>query len=148
MIFYITIIFWVFLDLFTKYISKIYLIWWKEIPILWDLFSLKYAENTGISFSVQIPYLNIVRIIFIISILWYYYIEEKNKKNKFIDLAFWLILAWAIWNGYETIFNWFVIDFLSIKYLFIFNLADVFISIWAIIYLLIILKNVNFTKKR
>jgi signal peptidase II len=78
----------------------------------------------------------------IIGIFYYYIKEKKLYKNKFLtDLSFWLILAWAIWNWYERLFNKKVIDFIWVKYFSVFNLADSFITIWAIIYLYILFKN-------
>lgn len=133
MFFYITIIFWIIIDLFSKFLAKNYL--QNEIKIFSDFFTLNYVENKGIAFSINVPFLKILTIILIFWIFYYYFREEKIKNDKIIDFSFWLILAWAIWNWIERIFNWFVIDFLSVKYFSIFNLADVFITIWAIIYL-------------
>ncbi len=124
------------LDLFSKYLAKIYL--QEEVSIFSDIFYLKYVENTGIAFSINIPFLKIVTIILIILIFVYYIKEEKKKKSKIIDFSFGLILAWAIWNWIERILNSFVIDFLWVKYFSIFNLADSFITIWAILYVLVI----------
>ncbi len=138
--FYITIIFWVGLDLLTKIIAFKYL--QNQINIFSDLVFLKYSENTGIAFSIQIPYLKYITIILIFGIFYYYFLEKKILKNlKLLDLSFWLILAWAIWNWIERLFNSKVIDFIWIKYFSVFNLADIFITIWAIIYLYILFKN-------
>ncbi len=126
------------LDLFSKYLAKIYL--QEEVSIFSDIFYLKYVENTGIAFSINIPFLKIVTIILIIWIFVYYIKEEKKKKSKIIDFSFGLILAWAIWNWIERILNSFVIDFLWIKYFSVFNLADSFITIWAILYVLVLFK--------
>lgn len=134
MFFYIIIIFWIFFDLFSKYLAKIYL-QEKQINIFSDLFFLSYVENKWIAFSINIPFLKIVTLILIFWIFSYYIKEEKNKNDKIIDLSFWLILAWALWNWYERIFNSFVIDFVWVKYFSVFNLADSFIFIWAILYL-------------
>jgi len=139
--FYIIIIIWVFLDLFTKNIAFRYL--QDRVDILWDFLFLKYVENIWIAFSIELPFIKIVTFILIIAIFLYYFYEKKHiKTNKYLlDLSFWLILAWAIWNWYERIFNSKVIDFIWIKYFAVFNLADSFISLWAIIYLYIIFKN-------
>ena len=135
MYFYLTIIIWIILDLFTKNLAYIYL--QNKINILWYFLFLEYFENTWIAFSIQIPsfILKILTIILIFWIFYYYFKEEKKKKNIIIDISFWLILAWAIWNWIERIFNNKVIDFIWVKYFSIFNLADSFISIWAVIYL-------------
>ena len=100
MFFYFTIIFWVLLDLVSKYLASLYL-----------------KENINLIF-------------------YYYFTEEKKKNDKIMDFAFGLILAWAIWNGYERIVNSFVVDFIWVKYFSVFNLADAFICIWAVIFIL------------
>jgi len=132
--FYIILIIWIIFDLFTKYLANIY--FQNKINILWDFLFFKYVENTWIAFSIQIPtFLLKFWTIFLIFAIFYYYLkEEKKKNNKIVDFSFGLILAWAIWNGLERIFNWKVIDFIWIKYFSIFNSADTFITIWAILY--------------
>lgn len=140
-IFYFTIIIWVFLDLYSKYLASIY--FQEKINLISNFFFLQYVENTGIAFSINIPFLKILTIILIIWIFYYYIKEEKKKNSKFLDFSFWLILAWAIWNGIERVFNGFVIDFIWVKYFSVFNLADSFISIWAILYLFYLFKKVK-----
>lgn len=134
MIFYLTIIIWIILDLSSKFLAKIYLK--EKLDIFLDMFFLQYAENTWVAFSIKVPFLKIVTIILILWIFYYYFKEEKKKNDKIIDFSFGLILAWAIWNWTERVFNSFVIDFIWIKYFSIFNFADIFITLWAIIYFL------------
>ncbi len=136
-LFYVTIIIWIILDLYSKYLAKIYL--QEKINLVWDFLFLKFAENRGIAFSINIPFLKILTIILIIWIFYYYIKYEKQKKNKFLDFSFWLILAWAVWNWIERVFNSKVIDFIWVKYFSIFNLADSFISLWAFIVLCLFL---------
>jgi len=133
--FYISILFLVFIDLFTKSLAKENLLAQKNL--IGDFFYLKYAENIWIAFSIQITwmFLKILTVIIIWIIFWYYLTEEKIKNNKIINLSFIFILWWALWNAYERIFNGKVIDFLWIKYFSIFNFADIFITIWVVIYL-------------
>jgi len=54
---------------------------------------LKYVENTGIAFSINVPFLKIITIILIICIFYYYLKEEKKKNDKWINFSFGLILA-------------------------------------------------------
>ena len=138
--FYLIIIIWVTLDLFTKNLALNNL--QEQVNIFSDFLFLKYVENTWIAFSLQISGLKYLTIFLIIWIFYYYFFERKVIKNKkLIDLSFWLVLAWAIWNWYERILNEKVIDFIWIKYFSVFNLADIFISVWAMIYLYILFKN-------
>lgn len=133
MLFYWIIIIWIILDLFSKYLANLYL--QEKIGIFWDIFFLQYVENKGIAFSIDIPFLKIVTIILIIWIFVYYIQEEKKKNSKIVDFSFGLILAWAIWNGIERVFNGFVIDFLWVQWFAVFNLADSCITIWACLYI-------------
>ena len=145
--FYIIIITWVILDLTTKSLANIYL--QDKINILWDFLYLGFIRNPGIAFWIEIyPLLLKIITISLIILIFYYYKWERIKlstdKEKFVwlfDLSFWLILAWAIWNGIERIINSNVIDFIWVKYFSIFNLADSFITVGAIIYIYILYKN-------
>lgn len=134
--FYILTIFLVFIDLFAKYIASLQF----QLPenIIWDFLYLKYVENIWIAFSIWLTWvlLKIVTIVLIIWIFYYYFTEEKKKNLKLVDTAFAFVLGWALWNWYERIFNWKVIDFIWVKYFSVFNLADVFITIWVILYIL------------
>jgi len=155
--FYTILIFWIILDIFTKYLANIYL--QDRINILWDFLYFQFTRNPGIAFWMEIYplLLKIITISLIILIFYYYKWEKKNisKINSsltkgyvwkiegflLLDISFWLILAWAIWNWIERVFNSNVIDFIWVKYFSIFNLADSFISIGAVIYMYILYKN-------
>lgn len=139
MIFYITIIIWVAIDLLSKNLALNYL--QNKVSILGDLLFLKYTQNPWIAFSINIPFLKIITIILIIWIFYYYFNQEKSKNNKLIDLSFWLILAWAIWNWIERVLYSNVIDFIWVQSFSIFNLADSFIAVGVVIYLYILYKN-------
>ncbi|MDD5213424.1 MAG: signal peptidase II [Candidatus Gracilibacteria bacterium] len=140
MIFYITLIIGIFFDLYSKFWAKTNL--HEHINVFYNLVYLKYVENTGIAFSIPLTGLfqKIITIAIIISIFYYYIKYESIKKNKLIDLSFGLILAGALANAYERIFNGVVTDFIGLQYFAIFNLADSFISIGVIIYLIVEMK--------
>ena len=140
--FYLIIIIWIIIDLFTKYLANIYL--QDKINIFWDFLYFKFIKNPWIAFWIEINtiLLKIVTISLIIMIFYYYKQEKKeNKTSKLLDISFALILAWAIWNWIERILNSNVIDFIWVKYFSIFNLADSFITIGAVLYLYILYKN-------
>jgi lipoprotein signal peptidase len=142
MYFYITLILALVIDTITKLSAQNYLT--EKINLLWDFVFLEYILNTWIAFSIQVPtlILKILTIVLII-VIFYYYKTEKKLYNtcKLYDISFWLILWGALWNAYERIFHEEVIDFLWIKYFSIMNFADIFISIWAILYIYLIYKN-------
>ena len=133
--FYIVLISWLILDAITKYLAFFYLK--NPISLIWDFLSLKLLFNPGIAFGVTLhqPFLKVLTICLILWIFYYYFTEERKKKSLLIDSAFWCILAGAIWNWFERIFRNEVIDFISVQYFSIFNIADVLITLGAILYL-------------
>lgn len=139
--FYFILIFWIIIDIISKYYAQNFL--QNKINIIWDFVYLEYIKNPWIAFGIKIYpiLLKIITIILIITI-FYYYIKEKNtNKSKFLDISFWLILSWAIWNAIERIFYSEVVDFIWVKHFAIFNIADSLITIWWILYIYTMFKN-------
>ena len=142
MYFYLTLVLALAIDTITKFSAQYYLT--EKINLLWDFVFLQYILNTGIAFSIQLPIflLKILTIVLIIAIFYYYKAEKKlYQNNKLLDVSFWLILWWALWNAYERVMYEQVIDFLWIKYFAVMNFADIFISLWAILYIFFMYKN-------
>lgn len=141
--FYLIATFSIIIDLTSKNIAKSFLLN-NQINLIYDILVLKLIKNTGIAFNIPLEwiFLKIVTIILISAITFYYFrFEKKTISNK---LAFWLIIGWAIGNWWERVFNWVVIDFISVKYFAIFNFADIFINIWVLILIIsYFLKNKN-----
>ena len=137
-IFTITIIIWIILDLWSKNLATRFL--QDRINIIGDLLYLEHTLNPGIAFSITLNQI-LLKIITIFLIIWffgYYLKEERKNNNTYIDLAFGLIIAWAIWNAIERIAKENVIDFIWVKYFSVFNLADSLITIGAIIYIIMV----------
>lgn len=106
-------------------------------PIVGDIFGIKLIYNTGIAFGLPLTgnFLKIITLA-IFGILCYYYIKhEKPKKIFLLDFAFACIFAGAISHVFERIFVGYVIDFFALKNFAIFNFADIFITIGAILFL-------------
>ncbi|QFR39682.1 signal peptidase II [Candidatus Gracilibacteria bacterium 28_42_T64] len=146
--FYIILIPGIILDFITKNLANTYL--QNKISILGDFFYLQYAENTGIAFSIQIPsfFLKTLTLTLIIAIFYYYKTEKKKispqkKQNLLLDISFGLILAGAIGNAIGRIFHSYVIDFIGIQYFSIFNMADIYINLGALLYIYLLIKNRN-----
>ncbi|NDK08669.1 signal peptidase II [Candidatus Gracilibacteria bacterium] len=132
------IILLIFFDFVTKLFFSNYFIE-KKVNIFGDYLFLELYKNTGIAFSIDLPYLKIITIFVICLIIWYYTKYEKKKNNKIIDLSFILIISGAIGNARERLVFGEVTDFIGIKYFSVFNLADIYINIGIIIYLIIII---------
>ena len=106
-------------------------------PIFGDFFGIQLIYNTGIAFGMPIRgiFLKIITLAIIGGLAYYYTRYERPKQNQCIDVAFACIFAGAFSHGYERIFVGQVIDFFSIKYFAIFNVADIFITIGGILLL-------------
>ena len=130
----------IFIDLLTKYyVKENYenLIYGYKIL---NGFNLVYVENKGISFGL-FSELDISRVLgfisFAISSYIIYLIKKSNYLIEISGLS--LILGGAIGNGYERVFQGFVVDFIDI-YIFkyhwpSFNIADLSITVGAIFFL-------------
>jgi len=124
------IILLVFIDHLLKYIFKFYNI---------DFFIFKTAINYWISFGIYFNKLFIiaVSILFIIFITYFYH-EKKINKWVFIFL-----FSGALSNLIDRLIYWYVIDYIDFFGLFIFNLADIYISFGIIIYIFYEISNVR-----
>lgn len=143
---YLILFFLISIDFFTKYLAKIYI--QDTLNLVWDFVFLKLVFNNWIAFSIQITWiiLKIVTIIIIWIIFWYYFKIEKPKKIFLYDISFAFILRWAIWNWIERIFFGSVTDFFWIKYFSIFNMADIFVTIWWILFVFALKKELTKNK--
>ncbi|WP_370931465.1 signal peptidase II [Bartonella sp. DGB1] len=139
-------------DQLIKLLVENYLTYHKPLNIL-PFFSLLKTYNTGIAFSFlqNIPSLTLL-IISIITCLFFCYLwYTTNKTHKWQKLAYLLIIAGALGNMIDRLSKGYVVDYLylhSNTYNFsfaVFNLADSFITIGAII--LIANELINIRKK-
>ncbi len=153
----LSILFLVFLDLGSKMFVEDTVFWsWKEICTYRNLntaatpeyceqnilriskfISLELSYNDGIAFSIPLEWmaLKIITIFIFLFLLFIYIKEEYPKNSRLLDAAYVAIFAGALSHSYERIFIWHVVDFISVKYFAILNLADILISIWALLIL-------------
>jgi signal peptidase II len=127
-IFFLTII-----DLITKFIFT------DKSFFEGFLISLNYTKNYGSSFGIfsNVLYYNLfvivlsVIVLFVILYLYKYFINNKNLKLIFV-----FFVAGILGNTFDRIFYGYVRDFISLKYLFIFNIADLYFTLAFIFYLI------------
>ena len=121
----------------------------KYVSIFWEYLWLQLSYNHGIAFSLPITGLplQILTILIIIGLFFYYTRYEYPKNSRYIDMGFGLIFSGALSHAYERIFLGYVVDFISVKYFAILNFADIFISVWGFLLLLIYI-NEEINQKR
>lgn len=97
-----------------------------------------YIENTGISFGLfpnagNLTFLA-VNSLFILALILYYNHYRKLPSSKPFHWALMLLIAGGLGNIVDRISRGFVIDFIDFKIWPVFNAADSFITIGAILY--------------
>lgn len=122
------------LDQFTKRAAAEYL---REPLELFTGASLKYAENTGIAWSIQLPYAFLLFINFFLIGLFFWWAMRSLEFNRWLTVAvIALVTAGAAGNMIDRIGLGYVVDFISVGFWPVFNLADAFLSIGIFLILL------------
>lgn len=128
------------IDRITKYISLNKLS--QKGVYFFDFFGLESQINSGIAFSIKVPYIIILITTFIIvSFLIYNALKKMQQREYIKSFLFSLIIIGAISNLIDRLLYAGVIDFIKIWSFPIFNLADTYITISIIIYILLEIKS-------
>lgn len=125
------------LDQFTKYIVEQSFHLYESIPIIEGVFNFTYVENRGIAFGLFQGRMNIISILTVIAIVGIlaYVIKNREELSLLEDFGYTFILSGAIGNMIDRIVRGVVIDMLDFRgiWSFVFNLADVWINVGAIL---------------
>ena len=135
---YITLfLFLLFLDLFSKYYVSNFI---SDSMTLLPFIDLLVTNNTGIAFSLlssSSEIIKVILIIIIITALLFIINEFKKSESPALKYGFIFILSGGFGNLLERIFRGSVTDFLHLRIenfsFFVFNLADLFITLGAIV---------------
>lgn len=127
-------------DQLSKYLIDSNMLEGETLPIINDFFHITYVKNRGIAFGMfqgKLDIISIATVIAIVAIAYYLY-KEKNKLSLVEKMGFIYILAGAIGNMWDRAFRGFVVDMMDFRgiWLYVFNLADVWINIGVIFILL------------
>lgn len=91
------------------------------------------VKNFGLAFSVNFGMLpNLILIILALLFFLYYYFSFRNQLGFFTKIFFILIFAGALSNLIDRLYLGYVRDFLDLGLGFTFNLADVFLAVGLI----------------
>lgn len=128
-------------DFFSKYIVSKLMTVNETINLIDNFFRITYVKNTGAAFSIfsnNTILVIIISVVIIGFLLFYIYKNKGNNKLENVSYAF--ILGGAIGNLIDRLVYGYVIDFLDFEILSydapIFNLADTFIVIGVILFLI------------
>lgn len=123
------------LDVLTKY--------WVTLPVYKPVIFIKnffyftdFQTNSGIAFSISLPiWLQIIGSLVILLILFHIADQlffSENKRQFLKPVLFGIIVGGAIGNLINRIFQGYVIDFIVLKPIPVFNIADVGITVGLI----------------
>lgn len=128
----------IFLDQLSKYFAYDAK---PSFSVIGNILRIDYIQNTGTIFGL-LENSNIVFIVlaFVLCIVICMYMKYKIEKKSITYKCLKLILAGGIGNLIDRIFRGFVVDFISLKFVGVFNFADSYIVIGVIILLFMELK--------
>lgn len=134
----------VFLDQLVKYIVDRNMELYSSIPVIKDIFEIRYIRNTGAAFGLladkQIIFYICTVIVLIFGVLFYI---RCVKRNMFKDIrrVIVLILSGAVGNLIDRLRFQYVIDFFYFKLIDfpVFNIADCYVTIGFIFLIILML---------
>jgi signal peptidase II len=128
-----------------RYLKQLAINWQSESPVklLDNFFTFTFTPNYYIAFSLpvsgRILTLLIGLIVLALTIFLGYLIKER--QSKLLAAGLFLILLGAISNFIDRLSLGYVVDYLYLKHFTVFNLADMYISIGALISLISLKKS-------
>lgn len=102
-----------------------------SVPVLGNFLALTHRQNTGAAFSIlenQNIFLISVTLLVLLAIVWYY---PRVTKDQLPYAA--LIVGGAVGNLLDRLLRGYVIDFISFSFWPAFNIADMAITIGALV---------------
>lgn len=132
------------LDQASKYLAVNSLKGNSDIILIKGIFQLHYLENTGAAFSMlegKQVFFAILTPILVAILIFVLYRLPFNKKYLPLQYIIIFIIAGAIGNYIDRIFNHYVVDFLyfSLINFPVFNIADIYVTCSVILLILLIL---------
>ena len=129
-------------DQYSKYLIRINFDLFQHKNVFYFL-DFVYIPNYGVAFnilnneSLNLGFVfSLLVLLICLYLVWLIFInQERPNKTQLISLS--LILAGGFGNLFDRVFLGHVVDFIAIKFNpYVFNLADVFITIGIVLYLI------------
>jgi signal peptidase II len=131
------------LDQLSKYLAVRYLMPVGRIELLPGVFHLTYVENDGAAFSIlagqRVFFLIFTAVV--VAVLFFLFKKHRGKR-KILDASLILLLSGGIGNFIDRMRHGYVVDFFEaafVKNFAIFNVADVYVTVGAVLLCLFIL---------
>lgn len=127
-------------DLIVKILVSNYMVLYKSYSIIKNFFYLTYVRNNGVAFSLLEDEKILILFITVIVLVFINFCLLKNKLNKLESVCYGLVIGGIVGNLFDRLIYGYVIDYFDFRFgsynFAIFNLADSFIVVGAIILLI------------
>lgn len=132
----------VILDQFTKYLVINNISPSDIVEVLPGVFEFVYVKNMGAAFNIlsgKLGLLSIISVAFSVAVVVYMIV--KKPQSRLFRIALMLLVSGAVGNVTDRIFRGFVVDFIRLEFIDfpVFNLADIFITVGAVLYIIYLL---------
>ena len=143
-----TILFFL-LDQISKFLIVKNMNLYDTIPVVQNIFHITYIHNTGIVFGMLTGhnfYILIGTVIFVLIFLFslrkdFAKLYSENKHSLIFRITVSMFVGGALGNIVDRFFRGFVVDFLDLRVWPIFNLADSFICVSFVLFVIYFMKN-------
>lgn len=121
-------------DQILKYVASIQ---WRTPLIFTSWLALRYEQNYGIAWSIPVPYVALIIINIAVLVLFPWFMSKNlDFRHPLAALILMGMLAGALGNLADRLFRGYVIDFLSIGFWPVFNLADALLTTSIFLFIL------------
>ena len=98
-----------------------------EFSVLGNILKITHVKNTGVAFGTSLPGISWIIPLILLGIsifLW----KTWNKISEIEKIGYLMIIVGGLLNAIERTFFGSVIDFISVRYFSVFNVADIAIT--------------------
>lgn len=137
----------IFLDQLTKYAAVTFLKGRRAISILPGIFELYYLENHGAAWGIleNARYFFLITAVILVGAIFYYYCRLPQDRRWYVCRFLMMMLAsGAIGNAIDRFLHGYVVDFLYVSIIDfpVFNVADCYVTLSILVFLLYYRKEV------
>jgi len=101
----------------------------KTPYVITSWFQLRYEQNTGIAWGINLPYPLIIALnIGLLVLIPYLAFKNLDLRRSMSQIVLVLIVGGALGNIYDRLVSGYVTDFVAVGWWPVFNLADAFLS--------------------
>ncbi len=108
-----------------------------DVPLINNFLNFTYVENYGAAFGIfkNCRWLFIALTVVII-IFCFDFMKKNKSQSKILNLAMVFFIGGGVGNLIDRVIHGYVVDFISLSFFApVFNIADVFITIGAVIFI-------------